>query len=685
MGAVSHPGSSFFRMSDSDFIETLQRGRKLIEQGNFEAAEVALIKTVAAKPRDSSLPDALYLIAVAQRYQRKLDHAGKTLRELLQLQPENARAWQERGHVCLSENDLDKARTAYEQAVRRNPALLASWKALINLYGMAGLGEQRALAEQEAAYLESLPEALLGVLSLVNEGRLYKADQLCRQFLRSNKQHVEGMRLLAMIGEQLGVLMDAEFLLETALELEPGYPRLRYDYANLLLKMQKFEKAREETETLIAGEPENLRYLALHANALAGVGEHEAAIAAYDTVIRAREGQFVLHVMRGHAEKTIGRLQDAVASYRAASEMQPLYGDAFWSLANTKTYRFLPAEIEHMRRAEADERIGVDDRIHMCFALGKALEDAGEYEDSFTYYERGNLLKQGVVKHRRDFLEQRVQAQKAVCATELFAARDGAGCPAPDPIFIVGLPRAGSTLLEQILASHSMVDGTMELPQIIALSQRLRGPLGQTAESETKPRYPQILAELESDYFRRFGEQFIADTQVYRQGAPLFIDKNPNNFFHIGLIRLILPNAKVIDARRHPMSCCFSGFKQLFGQGQEFSYGLQEIGDYYRRYVELMDHWDEVLPDFVLRVQHEEVVDDLETQVRRMLEFCGLPFEEACLEFHKTERSVRTPSSEQVRQPIYRSGLDAWQHYERWLEPLKRALGSDVRERYGIS
>lgn len=671
-------------MSEAEIVQPIKSARACIERGEFEAAEVELIKAISGGRLSEQLSDALYLLAVAQRYQRKLEHAGKTLRELLELHPENARAWQERGHVCLSENDLEKARTAYEQAVRRNPALLASWKALTNLYGTAGLNEQLAMAEREVTYLASLPDQLLGVLSLFNDGKLYKADQLCRNFLRQNKQHVEGMRMLAMIGEQLGVLMDAEFLLETALEIEPDYPRLRYDYANLLLRMQKFAKAQEQTEALVASEPENLRYLALLANALAGVGEHERAIETYDRVIESRDGQFVLHVMRGHAQKTVGRLGDAIASYRAAYEMQPQYGDAFWSLANTKTYGFTAAEIEHMRRAEADERIGVDDRIHMCFALGKALEDADEYENSFTYYEKGNLLKQGVVKHRRDFLEKRVEAQKSVCTRELFTARRNVGCPVADPIFIVGLPRAGSTLLEQILASHSMVDGTLELPNIIALSQRLRGPVGQTAESEKNPRYPQILAELDNDYFRRFGEQFIEDTRVYRQDAPLFIDKNPNNFFHLGLIRLILPNAKVIDARRHPMSCCFSGFKQLFGQGQEFSYGLQEIGDYYRRYVELMDHWDEVLPGFVLRVHHEDVVDDLEIQVRRMLKFCGLPFEASCLEFHRTERSVRTPSSEQVRQPIYRSGLDAWQHYERWLEPLKRALGPEVRSRYGI-
>ncbi len=652
-----------------------------MERGEFEAAEVLLIRSLGG--REEALPEALYLLAVSQRRQLKHQHADKTLQELITLQPENARAWQERGHLCLSVNQLDKARGAYEQAVRRNPALLASWKALVNLYGRAGLAEPAAAARAEVSYLSGLPEALLGVLSLFSDGKFLKADQLCRQFLRQNRQHVEGMRLLAMIGEHLGVLMDAEFLLETALELEPDNGRVRYDYANLLLKMQKFEKARQETGTLLASGPENFRYLALHANALAGLGEHEAAITAYNRVIEARDGQFVLMVMRGHAEKTIGRLDDAIASYRSACGMQPLYGDAFWSLANTKTYRFTPGEIEHMRQAEASERIGVDDRIHMCFALGKALEDTGAYGESFTYYERGNLLKQGVVQHRRDFLERRVRAQISVCNQALFAAHRDSGCPARDPIFIVGLPRAGSTLLEQILASHSMVDGTMELPNVIALSQRLRSPLG-GATAEGEGRYPAILAELEPDYFRRFGEQFMEDTRVYRGDAPLFIDKNPNNFFHIGLIRLILPNAKIIDARRHPLACCFSGFKQLFGQGQEFSYGLQEIGDYYRRYVELMQHWDEVLPGFVLRVQHEDVVENLEREVRRMLEFCGLPFEAACLEFHTTVRSVRTPSSEQVRQPIYRTGLDAWQHYDRWLAPLKRALGPEVRAAYGI-
>ena len=269
-----------------------------------------------------------------------------------------------------------------------------------------------------------------------------------------------------------------------------------------------------------------------------------------------------------------------------------------------------------------------------------------------------------------------------MCTRDLFTQLADTGLKAPDPIFIVGLPRAGSTLLEQILASHSLVDGTMELHNILDLAKRLRG---RDAGNEAEPRYPRILGELDTSMFESFGQQFIDQTRVYRSSAPHFIDKMPNNFFHIGLIKLILPNAKVIDARRHPMACCFSGFKQLWGEGQEFSYGLEQIGTYYRHYVRLMAHWDQVLPDFVLRVQHEDVVDDLEGQVRRLLDFCDLPFESACLDFHKTDRTVRTPSAEQVRQPIYRSGLDQWRNFENHLDPLKAALGEELLEAYDIA
>jgi len=386
-------------------------------------------------------------------------------------------------------------------------------------------------------------------------------------------------------------------------------------------------------------------------------------------------------VLLGHVLQAAGEFDQAVALFHKAAALEPNHGDAWWSLANTKSYRFTTDELEEMATQEAASGTGALDRAQLCFALGSGWEQQRDYEKSFHWYDRGNALQRAATQHRPDRLEQRVQSQIDVCTPALFAAKRDLGLPAPDPIFIVGLPRAGSTLLEQILASHTQVDGTMELHNILNLAKRLRG----REAAAGQPRYPGVLADLEADHFRRFGQQFIDDTRAYRGDAPFFIDKMPNNFFHIGLIRLILPNAKVIDARRHPMACCFSGFKQLFAEGQEFSYSLTDIGNYYRQYVRLMDHWDRVLPGFVLRVQHEELVADLEGQVRRLLEFCGLAFEPACLEFHRTERNVRTPSSAQVRQPIYRSGVEQWRRFEPWLAPLKDALGPEVLTRSELS
>ena len=656
-----------------------------LEAGRFadaEATAAALISHSDTEVRS----EALYMLGVAQRYQEELQDALLTQGKLIDLKPNYARVYQERGHTLLSLNKLTDAQRAYEKAVNLNPALTASWKALLNLYELhdrglnATVDRHKLRAQQQLQYLLALPAELVAVNSFLHEDKLYEADRLCRNFLRKNKTHIEGMRLLARIGERLGILLDAQFLLETALELAPQNHQVRFDYANLLLKMQKFEPALEQTSKLVNIERDNLAYLALHANALAGVGDHENAIATYNLVIDKSPNQSALVVMRGHAQKTIGDLEAAVASYQTAYQMKPDYGDAYWSLANTKSYRFTHAELEQMHQQEEHADTAEEDRIHLCFALGKAYEDAKEYAESFAYYERGNTLKQASVRHRPEYLKIRAQAQIEVCTAEFFNSRTNCGHTDPAPIFIVGLPRAGSTLIEQILASHSLVDGTMELPNIIALAQRLRGQPSQT----DSPRYPGILKELDHDYFRRFGEQFIEDTRIYRGHAPYFVDKNPNNFFHVGLIKLILPNAKVIDARRHPMSCCFSGFKQLFGQGQEFSYGLKEIGNYYREYVDLMEHWDQVLPNFVLRVQHEALVEDLETQVRRILDFCGLNFERGCVEYHKTERSVRTPSSEQVRQPIFKTSLETWKHYEPWLAPLKESLGRKVRQQYNL-
>jgi tetratricopeptide (TPR) repeat protein len=402
-----------------------------------------------------------------------------------------------------------------------------------------------------------------------------------------------------------------------------------------------------------------------------GLGEHEKAIAIYRELLREAPEEAELHLSLAHALKTVGRREESIAEYRAAAAVRPNFGDTYWSLANLKTYRFADEEIGRMRAEEAATATPPVDRYHLCFALGKALEDRGEYAESWGYYARGNALKRAESRYRPEILENNTRLQRAICTREFFAERAGFGAPSAEPIFIVGLPRSGSTLLEQILASHSRVEGTQELAEIPRMVADLQG----RDPDLNNPRYPGVLPGLSAADFLRLGESYLRDTRIYRGRKAFYIDKMPNNFRHIGLIHLILPNAKIIDARREPMACCFSNLKQLFAAGQEFTYSSDDIARYYRTYLELMRHWDTVLPGKILRVQHEDVVEDLDGNVRRILDFCGLEFEPACIEFHKTARSVRTASSEQVRRPIFREGLDQWKHYEPWLGDLKAALG----------
>ena len=626
--------------------------------------------------------DALYLRAVCLRALDKRNDALKTLHQLLVQNPEHVRAFQEIGHIHIAARNAEKAIEGYSEAVRRDPAMLDSWKPLVTLYKMTGDMQKMQLAQQHVESLSSLPPLLLAVRSNINQGKIELADEICREFLRDNKQHVEGMRMLAEIAMQAKILDDAEFILESAVQFEPDHIPAKFDLATVLLKRQKFGPADEIASDLIKLEPDNLAFITLWASTRMGVGETTQAIQLFEQLAAQNYQLKSTYLLLGHANKTAGNLDAAIESYQKLYKQEPDFGDAFWSLANTKTYKFSDQEISHMMDYEQRSSTAVDDRVHLCFAIGKAYEDRKEFSTAFKFYNRGNQLNKEELGFNVPDMVRRAERQKEVCTAALFNKHATVGHPAPDPIFIVGLPRSGSTLLEQILASHSQVDGTHELPNILSLARRLRGR--DSPKPGEEPKYPQMLVDLEADYFARFGKQFIEETKVFRQAAPLFIDKMPNNFLHIGLIKLILPNAKIIDARRHPMSCCFSGFKQLFAEGQEFTYGLQEIGTYYKSYVDLMNHWDAVLPGFVLRVQHEDVVNGLETQVRRMLDFCGIPFEESCLEFHKTERNIRTPSSEQVRQPIYTSGLEQWRNFEEFLGPLKEALGEELLAEYSV-
>ena len=649
-------------------IETeVRRNRALMEQSQFAAALAAAEALLAEVPENR---DVLYMIAVSERYLGRIADALATLARMEALHPAFSRLFQERGHCYVALREAEPAIAAFLHAVNLNHALPASWNALQALFRMTGRAADAEMAAGHVAALAKLPTEIVTASSMFADGEIHPAEVLVRQYLLKHGNHVEGMRLLAKIGMQHGVLDDAELLLESVLALAPDYQAARYDYVRTLLDRQSYVKARQELDKLLEVEPRNRSYRTAYATTCVGLGEAERGIQLYRELL-AEAPAADLHLSVAHALKTLGKREEAIDAYRHAAALRPSYGDAYWSLANLKTYRFADEEIARMRAQEAAPTTALVDRYHLCFALGKALEDRAEYAEAFLFYERGNALKKSEIRYRPAPIERNARLQAMLCTREFFAARHGAGCASAEPIFIVGLPRSGSTLLEQILASHSQVQGTMELPEIPRIVNELRG----RELDDTNPRYPRVLAELSAADFRRLGETYLANVGVYRDGKPFFIDKMPNNFRHIGLIHLILPNAKIIDARRAPVACCFSNFKQLFASGQEFTYGIDDIARYYRSYIRLMDHWEAVLPGRILRVQHEDVVADLEGNVRRLLEFCGLDFEPACLEFYRTDRSVRTASSEQVRQPIYKESLDQWRHFEPWLGPLKTALG----------
>lgn len=660
--------------SPTSIATHLKSIQQLIQTAKFEHA-ISQAKQLQSQVTQSQQQVELwYLMAVAQRYFGQHLEAFESIQALLTLNPKHSRAYQEQGYLNLAVKKTTQAISSFEQAIKMNSSLVASWQELINLYRDTNQTDNVQKAANQLAKLKNLPPALLAVTELMQEGQLHKAEKICRQFLQNNKRHIEGMCLLAEIGIEMKVYDDAEFLLASALELAPEHVYARSQYLNLLVRIGKYKAAQTQVETLLTEQPNNLSYQVAKATILLGLGNVEQAISIFGQAIeKSKENEHqsaAFHLQLGHALKAKGDIKKAVAAYQQAYRLNPSYGDAFWSLANTKTYRFSDDEISHIQAQIGQSSLAQADKIQLHFANGKAHEDRKDYDKAFQAYQQGNKLQRDHNGFDIKKIEQQVAEQIQYCTPALFTNRGQLGLSTPDPIFIVGLPRAGSTLLEQILASHSQVDGTMELHNILGLAARLRG----RHQNSNTNLYPKNLNEIKPELFKRFGQQFIDETQAYREQAPFFIDKMPNNFLHIGLIRLILPNAKIIDARRAPMACCFSGFKQLFAEGQDFSYDLEDIGRYYQAYLKLMTHWHSVLPDFILTVNHEDVVDDLEKQVRRILNFCGLPFEQSCVDFHNTKRIIKTPSSEQVRQPIYKSATEQWRYFEHHLTPLKAVL-----------
>ena len=520
------------------------------------------------------------------------------------------------------------------------------------------------------------PALLLAGMALVDND-LPTAERILRPYLKQRPTDVKAIRMMAELAARIGRLGDSENLLRRALEIAPGFTAARTNLATVLYKQNRHADAIVELERLEHDGTANLGHASLKAAALGRIGGHEESIALYRKLLEARPREPKLWMSYGHNLKTVGEQAESIAAYRKALAIAPALGEAWWSLANLKTVRFSDDDIGAMEKSLRDPELGDEDRFHLHFALGKAAEDKGDPKTSFGHYLEANDLRRSLLDYSAHDIHGHVERAVALFTPEFFAARDGGGCPAPDPIFILGLPRAGSTLVEQILASHPAIEGTAELPDIPAIARRLDGRKARGDAS----RYPDCLAGLEPAALQALGEEYLERARVQRfTDRPLFIDKLPNNWAHVGLIRLILPNAKIIDARRHPLACGFSNFKQHYARGQRFSYDLAEIGAYYRDYVTLMRHFDAALPGCVHRVIHEELVDDPENEVRRLLDFLGLPFDPGCLAFYDNPRAVRTASSEQVRRPISREGLDQWKAFEPWLDPLKQALGPVLQD-----
>ena len=592
------------------------------------------------------------------------DLALDQAREILRVVPGNAAALLIAGAAHRRKGEGELATAAFRAATAADPGSAEAWRAL---------GDQLHLVEDQkggdAAYLAALrastrDPALLEAADALARNDLAHAEPILRNRLKEEPTDIGAIRMLAELAGRIGRNKDAETLLRRALELAPGFAAARHNLAIALHRQGRSEEAIGEIDQLLVRDPGHPSYLNLKAAALARLGDYAPSIALYSQVLVAYPNQPKVWMSLGHSLKTIGRQDESIQAYRRCLELQPSLGEAWWSLANLKTFRFSEEDRTAMRAALDAPDLSEEDRFHLGFALGKAEEDVGAYAASFAHYADGNRRRRALIDYDAAELSEGVDRQIGLFTGDFFAARQGWGAQAPDPIFVVSLPRSGSTLIEQILASHSQVEGTTELADIATLASRV-GLKG--------------MASLGPDEARALGEEYLDRTRIQRKtDRPFFVDKMPNNWAHVGFIKLILPNATIVDARRHPLGCCFSNFKQHFARGQTFTYDLVDLARYYADYVRLMNHFDAALPGQVRRIFYEAMVDDTEAQVRALLDHARLPFEESCLRFHQTERAVRTASSEQVRRPIFREGVEQWRHFESWLGPLRQALGDLV-------
>jgi tetratricopeptide (TPR) repeat protein len=611
---------------------------------------------------------------------RRLADPTEALEQLmpaLRSQPDSAEVLFEYALTLSALQRGAEAVAALEKVVAAMPNHPEAWRLLAD--HAAAVGD---IDKSEAAHLRHLrcasqnPDLQKAAAAMI-ANELPVAERLLKAYLKAAPTDVTAVRMLAEVAVRVGRNDEAQALLEYCLELAPGFSGARYNLAILLHRTNQSNGALAEVEKLLAEDPKRPGYRNLAAVVCSRIGEYERSSEFYQSLLAEYPDNAKVWLSYAHVLKTEGKREQCEAAYRKAIERDGGFGEAYWSLANLKTFRFTPDDIKNMNSQVARDSLELSSRVQFHFALGKSAEDEGDHELSFKHYDSGNTLHRSNLNYQSQQNTARAERMKSRFTADFFRDREGMGCTESGPIFIVGMPRAGSTLLEQILASHSMVEGTTELPDIITLAKELRS---RAAEDEAGV-YDGVLARMSPTELEQLGRQYLERTRIHRKtDKPFFIDKMPNNFLHIGLIQVSLPNARIIDARRHPLACCFSNFKQYFARGQSFSYSLEDVGYFYRDYVDLMDHYDAVLPDRIHRVIYERLVNDTEGEVRSVLEYCGLPFEEGCLRFFENKRPVRTASSEQVRQPIYQSGVEQWRHYDAFLAPLRDALGSALED-----
>ena len=640
--------------------ELLETARKATREKEYAKVIATCEEARKTVPDDTRF---VFMQGTALRRAGDLETAVELLNQTVAAAPGLAAAHLELGLAFLSLGRIRDAREALERAVNMQADLRIAWRALYDVRAAEGDDAGAADAFRRALGASELDPVLQKALDLFNAGRIGIAEGICREYLRQRPMDVDAIRLLGDIGIKLGVVDEAILLFERCLELSPEYHIARSNYAMALGRQQRFDEALNEMAKLLNAQPYSLANRVNKASLLSMAGRFDEAHVEFRVVLESAPDSAPILTSFGHSLRYGGKGEEAIEVYLAAIAVDPSAGEAWFSLANLKTFRFSTEQIESMQERLQGLHKPDPDKYHLAFALGKALEDSQDYDESFAAYAIGNDIKCRASGYDRAVTTTQVDAAIAECGPELF---DGSGHASDEAIFIVGLPRAGSTLLEQILTSHSAVEATSELPFIGQIARDLSEKRKKSDESK----YPGILSALSHERCEELGQQYLDRAAIYRTGAARFIDKLPNNFMHVALIKRILPNAIIIDARRAPMAACFANFKQLFAQGQEFTYSLEDIAHYYADYIRLMDHWQTIFPGQVLTVQYEDVVEDLETQVRRLLDHSGLEFEEACVSFHEKDRAVRTASSEQVRQPIYRDALEQWKHYEKHLQDI---------------